>query len=100
MLLAIAATVLKFQLAWVTFRGDSRGFLRVRVVTPPDVVRVSVSVYNDDYGRMSEQDVREGVSMAWFQWRDVPEGEYGVDGRARTTAGAIIQSPTLRVRVR
>lgn len=100
MLLTIAAAVLKFQLAWVTFKGDSRGLLRVRVVTPPDVVRVSVSVYNGDYGRMSEQDVREGYSVMWFQWRDVPEGDYGVDGRARLTDGSIIQSPTLQVRVR
>lgn len=96
----IAAVALKFQLTWMTFRGDSRGSLRIRAQTPLNAVRVSLSVWNDDYGRVSEQDVREGLSVTMFEWRDLPEGEFRVDGQARMIDGRIITSPALAVRVR
>lgn len=96
----MAAAALKFTLAWVTFSGDMRGLLRVKATTPLTAERIRLEASGEDFGRVTEQDVRSDTSVMIIEWRDVPEGEYVVEGVARLTDGRLIRATPLQVRVR
>lgn len=86
---------------WVlTWTSPGPGRLEVRLRVPEHTVRVAVTVWNGDYMRESEYNLRDGSTQTIVQWRGIPSDEYHLDARALSDAGRITQSPVWSIRVR
>lgn len=61
---------------------------------------VQVTMQNDDFERTSTMGGEEGRSTYWFDWRDIPSGEYRAVGSAMDASGKVSHSAPVNVVVR